>query len=215
MDANGLRFWMLANAGDWQPMGVPASVYYGAGQESPRQSLRLVSRSERTLDLAPVNLSIAQSKLELVPGTIDSFGTRAYWDGARVQVMATGAFPNAIPIFVSPVDDRPVDLAIGYDGVLYIALASGAVVLQDRRDRWDPISLKVDHFSGWRLAADPSGGVWVLDRVHRQVARLHGTPFPRRPYGPYAAGTFRPTQENPDAPRLTLFEGALCSTSNR
>ena len=175
-----------------------------------RRSLRLASRSERTLNLAAASLSAALSKLELVPGARDAFGTRAYWDSPRGQVMATGALTGAVPIFQPPLDDRPSDLALGVDGVLYLALGSGAVVMLDRRDRWDPVLLRVEGFSAWRVAPDPAGGAWILDRVHRRLARLRGLPFPRRPFSPYAAGTFRPNPENPDPPQLCVYEDPLC-----
>lgn len=208
MDANGLRFWMLSNADDWRPARAPADVFYDAA----RRTLRLASRSDRTLNLPPVSLSVALSKLELPPGARDAFGTRAYWASARGQVMATGALTGAVPIFQPPLDDPATDLALGFDGVLYLALRSGAVVLLDRRDRWDPVRLRVEGFSAWRIAPDPAGGAWILDRVHRRLARLTGLPFPRRPFSPYAAGTFRPNPENPDPPQLCVYEDLLCPT---
>ncbi len=208
MDANGLRFWMLSNAEDWHAASAPADVFHDAA----RRSLRLASRSERTLNLAAASLSAALSKLELTPGARDAFGTWAYWDSPRGQVMATGALTGAVPIFQPPLDDQPSDLALGFDGVLYLALSSGAVVMLDRRDRWDPVLLRVEGFSAWRVAPDPTGGAWILDRVHRRLARLRGLPFPRRPFSPYAAGTFRPNPENPDPPQLSVYEDPVCPT---
>lgn len=207
MDVNGLRFWMLADAGDWQCEGDPAPVYYDAG----RRALRLASRSERTLDFPSPALSFALSALELTPAARDAFGTRAWWDAARGQVVATGALPGLVPIFTPPVGDRPTDLALGYDGVLYIALSSGAVAMQDRRDRWDPVLLRdVPGFAAWRLAPDPAGGVWLLDRPRRRVARLRGYPLPRPAVRPYSPGAFRPTEENPAPPHLAILEAPVC-----
>ncbi len=207
MDANGLRFWMLADAGDWQPEGDPAPVYYDAG----RQALRLASRSERTLDLPPPGLSPALSALELTPAARDAFGTRAWWDADRGQVVATGALPGVVPIFTPPAGERPTDLALGYDGVLYIALSSGAVAVQDRRDRWDPALLRaVPGFGAWRIAADPAGGAWLLDRPRRRIARLRGYPLPRQAGRAYGPGVFRPAEENPAPPHLAVFEAAVC-----
>jgi phage tail-like protein len=206
MDANGLHFRMLSNAEDWLAASTPADVFYDA----TRRSLRLASRSERTLNVPAASLSAALSKLELAPGARDAFGTRAYWDSLRGQVMATGALAGAVPIFQPSLDDRPSDLALGVDGVLYLALGSGAVVMLDRRDRWDPVLLRVEGFSAWRVAPDPAGGAWILDRVHRRLARLRGLPFPRRPFSPYAAGAFRPNPENPEPPQLCVYEDPLC-----
>lgn len=207
MDANGLRFWMLADAGDWLPLGEPAAVYYDAG----RRGLRLASRSERTLDLPTPGLSVALSALEQAPAARDAFGTRAWWDAGRGQVVATGALPGPVPIFTPPAGERPTDLALGCDGVLYVALSSGAVVMQDRRDRWDPAMLRdVPGFGAWRLAPDPAGGAWLLDRARRRAARLHGYPLPRQADRPYGPGVFRPTEENPAPPHLAVFDAAIC-----
>ena len=207
MDANGLRFWMLADAGDWLPLGEPAAVYYDAG----RRALRLTSRSERTLDLPMPGLSPALSALEQTPAARDAFGTRAWWDAGRGQVVATGALPGVVPIFTPPTGERPSDLALGFDGVLYITLSSGAVVMQDRRDRWDPTVLRdVPGFSAWRTAPDPAGGAWLLDRAHRRIGRLRGYPLPRQANRPYGPGVFRPTEENPAPPHLVVFETPVC-----
>src|SRR5512146_2800769 len=105
MKVNGLRFWMLADEGDWRLLdgaqgepGAPSGAYYDPEQNS----LRLASSSERTFSLAPATLSLAQSALEEAPQARDAFGTRAYWDPGLAQVMATGALPGAVPIFAPP-----------------------------------------------------------------------------------------------------------------
>ena len=211
MDANGLRFWMLADEKDWLPLDEPAGTYY----DRTRRSLRLVSRSERTIDLAPVPLSAAASRLERVPETRDAYGMRAYWDPAGGQVMATGALPGVVSILTPPTGTRPVDLAMGYDGVLYVTLDSGAILMQDRRDRWAPVLLQAGGFTAWRLAADPSGGAWVLDRLSRRLGRLQGLPFPNRPQGTYAPDTFRPNPENPNPPRLAVDDDPFCPSDEQ
>ncbi len=207
MDANGLRFWMLADEADWVLAGEPPLVQYDAA----RRSLRLAS--ERLLPplsgaAGAAAEAEARSRLEQVPQARDRYGTRAYWDSTLGAVMADGAVEGAVAILYPPPGSTPADLALGYDGVLYLAI-DGAVVMQDRRDRWLPVTLQAPAFTAWRLAADPSGGVWVLDRVHQKLARVRGLPLPDRPFAEYAPGTFRPCEENPDPPRLRVVETAV------
>ena len=214
MDVNGLRFWMLADEQDWKLLEEIPHVQY----DRERRSLRLAS--ERDLDgladsAPPVDASIesalrqkAQLRLASVPRTRDQFGTLAAWDALTRMVMASGAVPGAVPVFVPPGSRVTTDLAIGHDGVLYMAI-DGQVVMQDRRDRWDPVTVEAAGFKAWRLAAAPDGGVWVLDRESRKLARVRGLPFPTRPFGDYSPETLRPCQENPDPPRLIIATGAV------
>lgn len=203
MDANGLRFWMLADQSHWKIGGDPPSLRY----DRDRRRLRLASRrllpppSDST---ASIMEGEARSRLEAIPKTCDQFGTRAYWDSEAHAVMATGALPDSVPIYLPPPDQTPTDLTIGFDGVLYLAIG-GRVVLQDRRNRWQAVTVGAEGFSAWRLAADPSGGVWVLDRIRRLLGRVEGLPFPDRPYAPPSPNTVRPCVENPDSPRLTVW----------
>src|SRR6185503_6166060 len=138
MDANGLRFWMLADEQDWKLLEEVPHVQY----DRERRSLRLAS--ERDLDAsedapqldAAVESALRQKavlRLASVPRTRDGFGTFAFWDAQTRTVMAGGAVPGAVPIFVPPGPGVATDLAAGYDGVLYVAI-DGRVVMQDRRD---------------------------------------------------------------------------------
>jgi hypothetical protein len=179
MDANGLRFWMLSTADHWHYLGDPIETEYDADC----QTLQLASKRSlppwSTTDPSGETLeSEAVTRLEKVPQTQDPFGTRAYWDSDDKSVKAIGAFPNPIDILIPA--EAPTDLTIGYDGILYLVFAN-SVLLQDRRDRWLPESVSQSGFQPWRLAADPAGGVWVLDRTNRQLAKVQGVPLPRRP----------------------------------
>ncbi len=203
MEANGLRFWMLADRCDWQ-------FESRAAYDHARRSVHLQSVSQRELTAAPVAFAEANSQREIVPRARDAYGTFAYWDAIRHQIMASGALSGAVPIFAPLSGEWPTDLAMGYDGVLYIALTSGAIILLDRRDRWDPQRMQVPGFSAWRLAPDPSGGVWVLDKSRRLLARLEGLPLPRRPYSLPAPDAARPCQENPNPPRLDISPDTVC-----
>ncbi|MGK7889722.1 MAG: phage tail protein [Leptolyngbyaceae cyanobacterium] len=224
MDANGLNFWLFANADHWAELET-------LDYDRQRRSLRLSSERPATqTDTQTVteDRAIATQRLTLVPQTRDGFGTRAYWDEETRQVMAVGVTPDPVPIYppapddpnqphpALPEDQTPTDLAMGYDGVLYMASAN-AVVMIDVRDRWDAVTLSLGGFSPWRLAAAPDGGVWVLGQPNLdladnsieasvcQIGRVSGLPYPRRPFAPYAADVFRPCEENPNPPRLTQY----------
>jgi phage tail-like protein len=202
MDANGQRFWMLADDAQWHRWGNPSHVHYDA----ERRSLRLAS--ERADVEWPDRQTEALSRLEQVPQTLDQFGTRARWNPGTGAVVASGALVGDTPIFVPATGEVPGDLALGYDGILYVALG-GRVVLVDRRNRWAPFVVESAGFVAWRLAPDPGGGVWVLDRVHGSLARVMGQPLPERPWAVPAPSTFRPCEENPDPPRLNVEAAAV------
>lgn len=201
MDANGLRFWMLADDAHWHRW-TTSDVHY----DGERRSLRLASK--RASLQWPDHPAEAVSALERVPQTLDSFETRARWDAATGTVVASGALAGETAIFVPTGDEVPSDLAMGYDGILYIALG-GRVVMLDRRDRWAPFNVDAPGFVAWRLAPDPHGGVWVLDRVKGRLARLTGQPLPERPSAVPASSTFRPCEENPDPPRLAVVAAVI------
>jgi len=202
MDANGLKFWMLSEAQHWLMPGDPPAVEY----DSEHRALRLAN--QRPVPDWPANEAAAAAALDMVPGAIDQFGTRAYWSADSSRVMSTGAVPDEVPIFTPAAGQQLTDLTMGYDGILYIALAGG-VTLLDRRGRWNPVSIQINNFQAWRLAADPMGGVWVLDHTNQKLARLRGAPSSARPKPPYAPGVFRPCQENADPPQLEIQEKAL------
>lgn len=207
MDTNGLRFWMLAEEDQWHRPGNPPPVEY----DQKRRSLRLASQRpviSNTATTLPNAEALARTHLEIVPQTRDSYENRAYWDAASKLVMATGAFPDSVAIFAPIPGEQPTDLAMGYDGVLYLAIA-GKIVMQDRRDRWMPVTLAAENLTAWRLAADPKGGVWVLDRTRRQLARVQGMPLPDRGYTKRTDQEFGACQENPDPPRIKIWSKAV------
>ena len=205
MDTNGLKFWMVADKHQWV---IPPDSE--ARYDTERNSLRLASRGQSAA--WPTTFEDATLRLENVPQARDEFGTTARWDRVSGHVMAAGALPGEVDIF--PPMTLLTDLAIGYDGVLYLAVA-GEITIVDLRGRWQPVALSEEGFTAWRLAAAPTGGVWVLDRGVGapentvKLARVDGTPFPDRPYGPYAADVFRPCPENPHAPRLRVLNTAV------
>ncbi|MFN8444194.1 MAG: phage tail protein [Caldilineaceae bacterium] len=200
MDANGLRFWMLANQEEWESVANTAPVAYH--QES--RSLRLASRRRSPLPVPEdlvANRAAAEAALNRIPQTRDGFETRALWDDGAKQIVATGAVNGTTPIYTPPADAVPTDLVTGFDGILYLAL-NGAVVMIDLRRRWQPVTVALIGFAAWRLAADPAGGVWALDRENRKLARMIGEPLPDQAYEMLSPNVFRPSEENPNPPRL-------------
>lgn len=196
MDANGLKFWMLADERDWRE---GAGVYYSR----VRRVLRLAS--ERVLPALDGSRAPANSLLEAIPSTLDAFGTRAYYDAAEKALMVDGALPGAVRLRTFGDGLQPSDVAMGYDGVLYVVFEQARrILLIDRRERWDDFTLATGDFAPWRLAALPDGGVAVLDRnQQRAVAFVTGTPLPHNTVGEFAPETFRPREENPQPPTLT------------
>jgi hypothetical protein len=197
MDANGLRFWLLGDGAHFP--ALQHTLWDGACR-------RLRLASERTLPAAfapAVAFAAAQSALERVPRAIDALGCVAHWDVASSTVRVTSMLPDAVDLL--KLAEAPSDLCAAPDGVLYLALA-GAVRLHDLRGRWSDVTVSLAGFAAWRLAPAVDGGVWALERSSGRVARLTGRP--RRTETPqpddYDPRVFRPSPENPCAPRLAL-----------
>lgn len=204
MDANGLKFCMLARAGDWAPAGD--SVQY----DSASHTLRLARH--RAMPDWPPDTASAEKALATVPQSIDRYGTRAFWSAGDGALLATGAAPGFERIYPAP-GDPPVagtvtDVALGYDDLLYLA-AGGGITIIDPRERFRPARISAPvGFAAWRLAAHPAGGVWALDKDNHKLAQLVGSPSTIRPHPPYSVDTVRPCEENPDPPRIVVLAGA-------
>jgi phage tail-like protein len=204
MDANGLRFWLLADGSHFPSRSR-------AAWDRKCRVLRLAS--ERKLD-APADplqaFADANSALERVPRSRDAHGSLARWveqadaDGNVGAVMvASPHLPDEVVLM--RLAQRPTDLATGHDGVLYVVLAD-RVLLHDLRGRWADAAVRMADFTPWRIAIDPAGGAWLLERASARLARLDGLPLPERPHADYAHTTFRPSPENPRPPELRVLE---------
>lgn len=202
MDANGQRFWMLADGRQFDLTDGRAAWDYS------RRVLRLASR--RRADLLPADRVLARALANGPASTIDPFGTWASVTDDLSRVVAAGAFSDSVPIYAAPGNDSVLDMTMGEDDVLYLAVGTrgeaASIVLLDRRDRWDPVTLAVENFAPDALAAAADGGVWALDRGRGRVARVRGLPQRRHPFSAAAPGTFRPCAENPDPPQLYMLD---------
>jgi phage tail-like protein len=204
MDANGLRFWLLADGRHF-----PSRRHTVWDRRC--RVLRLAS--ERTLP-APADidgaLAAATSALERIPRALDAHGSLARWldqpdaeGNAGAVVVSSPHLPGEVVRL--RLQERPTDLAVGHDGVVYIALAD-RVLMHDLRDRWTDEAVRLEGFAPWRIATVAGGGAWVLNRAGGRLARLQGLPLPQRPHVDYAHTTFRPNPENGRPPALRVLE---------
>lgn len=204
MDANGARFWLLADARHFPARS--RTVW-----DADCRALKLAS--ERTLpppaDVA-ASRTTAVSAMEIVPSALDSHGSLARWveeadTEGNVGLIGVQSphLPDEAILMRLPV--RPTDLAAGHDGVLYIALPDG-ILMHDLRGRWPDETVRLAGFTPWRIAADARGGIWIIERASGRLARLDGRPLPLRPYAEYAHTTFRPSPENSCPPLIRVLD---------
>jgi phage tail-like protein len=195
MDVNGLRFWMLADESDWLPPAGSPDLSYCTGTK------RLQLRSARTGPPLAEIFATAAALVEAAPMARDAFGTYARWDPGSGHVVAGGAGPGEVPIFAPSPLQSVTDLALGYDGILYVAVA-GTLVFVDRRNRWPIFTLTLPDFNFWRLLPLPAGGVLVLDRANSQLGIVTGQPPQVLPLAPPDPTLLRSCQQNPNPPRV-------------
>jgi phage tail-like protein len=222
MDANRLRFWMLADPiRHWKTVFGYSDTSY---RDTGRRTVRLASAPPvATLEMEtdpPGRLLTLGKLVHRVPGARDAFGTWASLDQTQGALMAAGAGPTPLPLLTftpEMPESLPSDLVLGNDDVLYVATAGGKVLLKDLNNRWDPTTVTTLDFESWRLAAAPEGGVYAIEAPpslmpasdkELRIARVTGTPLPRDLLGERAPAVFRPKQENRDPPRMTIVARA-------
>jgi len=195
MDSNGLNFWMLSSASDWLPPGGSDTLYFCP----EKQRLRL--RSCRTGKAPQEDFPTASSLVEKTPMTQDTFGNYARWDSVKEKVVAGGVADGEVAIYTPPSGQTVTDLAMGFDGVLYVAV-NGTLVLVDRRNRWPSFTLTLPDFQFWRLVALPEGGVLALDRNTPQIGKVQGLPLQVEPTDSPNPGVLRSCQANANPPSV-------------
>jgi len=122
------------------------------------------------------------------------------YDDAAKAVFGRSEFPGASKIMDLP--SPATDLALGYDGWFYIA-TGGGVLVRDARGRYPQVEVKLAGFNAWRLAPDPAGGAWALDRANKKLGRLTGQLWPAPLALSVPPDAFEPVEENPNPFRLT------------
>ncbi len=211
MDANGLRFWQVADAAGFG-LGPSATAATAAQNLYWRDDVRLL-RLDRQ-QAAPTlteDETTARAWMARPSPVRDVGGSYAWWDIPSSQILAAGFAQGSTPITV-PQDNppgvaEPTDMAFGDDDVLYVA-RNGAVLMVDRRDRWDTARVALDGFTATRLAPAPGGGVWALDKAAGRLARLRGYPMRVAGYRPPRDEAFAAVDPNPRPPRLRPLPSA-------
>lgn len=216
MNANGQRFWMLADAADWQ--GDDATEY-----DAERRVLSLARRRPDASFAA--DSPAAEAALLRLPHTLDDAGARYWIEGDRLMALGVGGAvtPQVLRSGVGTVSDLAVCDAAGPAATDTVALLAeteaaallalveaGALRLIDLAGRWEDVRLSDPAFTPTRLVPAPAGGAWLLDRAQRRLARWVGAPRSPDPVV-YAATTARPCAENPDPPRLIVLPGDVCA----
>lgn len=202
-NANGLRFWLLADQGDWTPVstieGRPPPAY-----DAERRTFALGRYAGVGFTETP---SDALERWALPRTVTDGPGTFAFFDPDTAQVHASGSAPGTALVYQANQPDIPiVDMTVGGDGVLHL-VEGNEVVLLDLRARWAQVRLSHPDLAPTRITSAGEGGVWILDRTHRRLARIRGKPLPARGHRVRAPDVFAPDEENPDPPRLVVFDG--------
>ena len=170
------------------------------------QNNRLQLRSVRTGAPPVEDFTTATNMVGVVPMTLDQYGNYARWDASSGMVMAGGSGPDdtatldEVPIYAPGTPDV-TDLAMGYDGILYVAVG-GSLVMIDRRGRWPNFTLSVPDFNFWRLTALPEGGVLALDRNAPQLGKVAGQPLQTGPVDIPNPGILRSCNPNPNPPQI-------------
>ena len=210
MDANGLTFFQLADGARWRRREH-------ARWDDGCRALAL--SSERVLDAPPdaAALAVALGAVDAVPRAVDRRGAVARWDAdASAVVVHSHLAPDAVLL---PLAAPPTDLALGADGVLYLAV-EGGVLMHDLRGRFADAVVPAPGFAPWRLApAGPRGAVvvWLIERPGGRIARLSGQPPPLRAPQPddHDPGVFRPVPEHCRPPRIEVLEGVALPAGER
>ncbi len=131
MDANGQRFWLLADAAHWP---WRSSARWDAGCNA----LALASQRQLPDPADPLAANAAaNSALERVPRTLDELGDVAYWNDGVAAIVARSHLPGEAVLLA--LGEAPTDLAVGFDGVLYIVLPTG-VRMHDLRAAPNPFA---------------------------------------------------------------------------
>jgi phage tail-like protein len=202
--AGGLYPWPLGPDGQRVASVEPASghVLVGARLASSASALRL--------DEIEVDAAAAPDCVLLR----DAFGHTLLWSRAAGKLYSLAARPPGgeppAPVEIAlPGGATPVfDLAMSAGDVVHVA--GGGLVLLDTRARFAPVTVALPAgFSARRLAADPAGGVYVLDTETGQLLHVDGQPLSTTGARSGRSGErFTAVELNPDPIKLRAFADA-------
>ncbi len=211
MDVNGLPMWQISGrrafglAADAQPPHAAVDLHF----KDEAGHLQL-ARQQPVPALAE-DQTFARAAIAGPSPVADGLGGFAWWDIGEGKLKASGFAPGSVdlplPLPEPPSLQSPEDLALGTDEVLYAA-RDGAVVMRDVRGRWPAAQARKTGFRAHLLAPVPGGGVWALDRVGRNLARLSGYPLRFAGLRDPDPERFQPVEPNRNAPRLRALRGA-------
>jgi phage tail-like protein len=216
MNSNNQRFWMITGETDWITPADAASVDYDNRTRRLRLRSRLDANKPDFVDFSTLNNALSSPSM-----VVDRFGTVAFWDSVSKSVSADGAFgKNLSPVAIcGPLGGAVVcDLALGFDDVLYVSISETTGSMRkfirfiDCRGRWSVEAdvppgesrsdLLLETMQADRMAADPSGGVWIMDRTNKKISQVKGYPLADHLPGTFSDNVFRPVEENTNIPRL-------------
>ncbi len=188
MDSNGLRsFGLVPGQGLYVrdvllPVGEEGSTSERIASMETMAGHRVAGLRLASVD-RPKRLVEAVTRIENVvigPAmALDGDGNTLRWTGTElVSFSALAATHGLAPRnFAVPAAALPVsDLALGDDGILYLA-GAGALWMVDLRGRFETTRIAPPQgLAVHRLAARPGQGVWVLDVARGCIARHTGRP---------------------------------------
>lgn len=197
MDANGHRFWMLGEGGDFDLSD--GSCQFSGGCLQLSGSLRLGDQAGARSD--------AISGSNLPPVTVGHFDDWAWYDETREYDGAPGAIVGAtnggapLPIFGVPAGAEIRDLAVDEDGLLRIAgkisEEANGLIIADLRQRWrEPVVIPAGQ------DADRVAGRWLLERKTGRLWREAGVGLADLALRSYSDNVFRPDPEYTNPLRL-------------
>jgi phage tail-like protein len=190
MDANGHRFWMLADRADYDLTAGECQIADGCLQLSGRVDLSDKAGTRK----------MAIDASNLPPVCVGHFDDWAFYDPTQEYqaeagaIVAGGVDGETLPIHAIPEGAKIHDLAVDDQGVLRIAGEFApdqkGVFISDMRKRWSD-AIEVD------LGGEPDrvAGKWVLERKTGRVWHETGDALADLAQRSYADHIFRPNPE--------------------
>lgn len=205
-DAQGQSYWQWCREEHFTPHS-PAVEW-----DASRNALALSSQSF----VGPpksVPRTASHAAAEPPALAVDAYGTWARVrpesessSGGGDAILAGGVTTPDAVIFETPAGTVIHDIVPTLQGWLLIAMSGSGgalLVIHDLLDRFADVSLSEPGFAPDRIAVSDDGTIWVLDREHRRLRQVRGTPLPQRVSRRRRADhVFQAETPNSDPPRL-------------